>query len=370
MRETLNRAVGAGRRNGLALLACCALLGLTTDAHAQGVTTGSINGMVVDAQKEPVAGASVIAVHEPSGTNYEATTRRGRTIFDPQHARRRSLHRRRHLRRHRHGLRAADADRCHGQPWRRNRPADCGSLNRGAGDGDRHGAVSDTIFSSARTGAATSVEPRGSSQPCRRSRDDSTTLRGSRRRRAACRSVVRTIVSTTSRWTARISTTPLAWQARQANAQASRRSLSSHRTGPGQRRALRRAARQLRRRRHQHRDPEWNESVEGLGLSPVPQRGLRWHRSRKPAVQSRDLQLPQHRRHGRADPSSRASCLRLASTRMKTIPAAHHVPGQCRQRGCRRQYRLASSPRTSLKSVRACAAARTTRPGRSKTSTT
>ncbi len=75
MRETLNRAVGAGRRNGLALLACCALLGLTTDAHAQGVTTGSINGMVVDAQKQPVAGASVIAVHEPSGTNYETTTR-------------------------------------------------------------------------------------------------------------------------------------------------------------------------------------------------------------------------------------------------------------------------------------------------------
>jgi hypothetical protein len=48
---------------------------LTTQVYAQGVTTGSINGTVVDAQKQPVAGASVIAVHEPSGTNYEATTR-------------------------------------------------------------------------------------------------------------------------------------------------------------------------------------------------------------------------------------------------------------------------------------------------------
>jgi len=75
MRETLNRAGAAARRGSLALLACCALFGLTTDLRAQGVTTGSIQGTVVDAQKQPVAGASVIAVHEPSGTNYEATSR-------------------------------------------------------------------------------------------------------------------------------------------------------------------------------------------------------------------------------------------------------------------------------------------------------
>lgn len=41
----------------------------------QGVTTGQIAGMVVDAQQQPVAGASVIAIHEPSGTTYEAATR-------------------------------------------------------------------------------------------------------------------------------------------------------------------------------------------------------------------------------------------------------------------------------------------------------
>ncbi len=42
--------------------------------YAQGVTTGSISGVVTDGQK-PVAGASVLAIHEPSGTSYEATTR-------------------------------------------------------------------------------------------------------------------------------------------------------------------------------------------------------------------------------------------------------------------------------------------------------
>ncbi|MEX2015379.1 MAG: carboxypeptidase-like regulatory domain-containing protein, partial [Candidatus Hydrogenedentales bacterium] len=42
---------------------------------AQGVTTGGLGGVVTAAQKQPVAGASVIAIHEPSGTSYEATTR-------------------------------------------------------------------------------------------------------------------------------------------------------------------------------------------------------------------------------------------------------------------------------------------------------
>jgi len=42
---------------------------------AQGVTTGGIGGIVTGAQKQSVAGASVIAIHEPSGTSYEATTR-------------------------------------------------------------------------------------------------------------------------------------------------------------------------------------------------------------------------------------------------------------------------------------------------------
>jgi hypothetical protein len=59
----------------VAFLAAFALLLSTGHAHAQGVTTGSITGVVVDAQKQAVPGATVVAVHEPSGTRYEATTR-------------------------------------------------------------------------------------------------------------------------------------------------------------------------------------------------------------------------------------------------------------------------------------------------------
>jgi Carboxypeptidase regulatory-like domain len=62
-------------RRRLALFAMFALLLPVGYAHAQGVTTGSMTGVVVDAQKQVVPGASVVAVHEPSGTRYEATTR-------------------------------------------------------------------------------------------------------------------------------------------------------------------------------------------------------------------------------------------------------------------------------------------------------
>ena len=43
-------------------------------ADAQGVTTGAISGVVKDAQGAVIPGATVIAVHEPSGSTYEAVT--------------------------------------------------------------------------------------------------------------------------------------------------------------------------------------------------------------------------------------------------------------------------------------------------------
>ena len=60
-------------RRALILLAL--LVTPFTGAFAQGVTTGALTGVVTDTQMRPVPGASVLAIHEPSGTTYEGTTR-------------------------------------------------------------------------------------------------------------------------------------------------------------------------------------------------------------------------------------------------------------------------------------------------------
>jgi len=57
------------------ILAVCLVAWPVAQAAAQGVTTGSLTGVVTDSQMSPVAGANVIAIHAPSGTNYETTTR-------------------------------------------------------------------------------------------------------------------------------------------------------------------------------------------------------------------------------------------------------------------------------------------------------
>ena len=67
----------------LAIAATLALVGPARHAAAQGVTTGSLGGVVTTAQDQPVAGASVIAIHTPSGTNYETTTREDGRYFIP-----------------------------------------------------------------------------------------------------------------------------------------------------------------------------------------------------------------------------------------------------------------------------------------------
>ena len=57
------------------LLVVCALFWAASGASAQGVTTGSIAGIVKDAQGLAVPGSTVLAVHQPSGSTYEAVTR-------------------------------------------------------------------------------------------------------------------------------------------------------------------------------------------------------------------------------------------------------------------------------------------------------
>ncbi|MBZ5557929.1 MAG: carboxypeptidase regulatory-like domain-containing protein, partial [Acidobacteriia bacterium] len=67
----------------IALLAFGTLLLPAGLAHAQGVTTASVTGVVKDAQGGVIPGASVTAVHEPSGTNYEAVTQADGRFFIP-----------------------------------------------------------------------------------------------------------------------------------------------------------------------------------------------------------------------------------------------------------------------------------------------
>ena len=58
------------------LVALAVLLAFASSGvSAQGVTTGSLAGVVTDQGGAPVAGANVIAIHVPSGSTYEATTR-------------------------------------------------------------------------------------------------------------------------------------------------------------------------------------------------------------------------------------------------------------------------------------------------------
>jgi hypothetical protein len=70
--NNMNRGIPVLRWLTICLLAVCTL-SRAANTSAQ-VTTGGISGVVTDADK-PVAGASIIAIHEPSGTTYDATTR-------------------------------------------------------------------------------------------------------------------------------------------------------------------------------------------------------------------------------------------------------------------------------------------------------
>ena len=51
------------------------LLFATQPAYSQGVTTAALNGIISESNGDPLPGANVIVVHEPSGTEYGTTSR-------------------------------------------------------------------------------------------------------------------------------------------------------------------------------------------------------------------------------------------------------------------------------------------------------
>ncbi len=61
-------------RSVCAIVAFLAFVAYASPSRAQGVTTASMTGVVKDAQGAVIPGVTVTAVHEPSGTNYEAVT--------------------------------------------------------------------------------------------------------------------------------------------------------------------------------------------------------------------------------------------------------------------------------------------------------
>ena len=57
------------------MVTVAAVLGTTAAVRAQNATTGTLGGVVRDAQQGVLPGAGVVAVHAPTGTRYEAFTR-------------------------------------------------------------------------------------------------------------------------------------------------------------------------------------------------------------------------------------------------------------------------------------------------------
>src|SRR5438128_7564344 len=72
-----------GSRIVCAVGAILALVLAAGPVAAQGVTTAAVTGVVKDAQGAVIPGATVVAVHQPSGTNYESVTQADGRYFIP-----------------------------------------------------------------------------------------------------------------------------------------------------------------------------------------------------------------------------------------------------------------------------------------------
>src|SRR5262245_2608570 len=76
MKTSVKRALGC-------LIVALGVVAFAASLYAQGVPTASMTGSVMDPSKAPIPGVSVTAVHEPSGTSYEAVTNAEGRFFIP-----------------------------------------------------------------------------------------------------------------------------------------------------------------------------------------------------------------------------------------------------------------------------------------------
>ena len=116
---------------------------------------------------------------------------------------------------------------------------------------------------------------------------------------------------------------------------------AGRRADPGQRRAVRRAPGQLRRRRHQHRHPQRRQHVPRLDLPPVPRRQHGRHAGRQQRRQRRHVRVRQHRRLGVRSDLEEQGVLLLQRRGREADPAGHDVPRQQRRRDRRPAVRRA-----------------------------
>ena len=243
---------------------------------AQGVTTAAVTGVVKDDQGGVIPGATVTAVHQPSGTTYESVSQADGRFFIP-------------------GMRVGGPykvtatlsgfttevkDNVSLQPRRR-----AGSAVHAEGRvdcRDHHGRRHE------RSRVQLGKDRRRHSRHARRARDPADHFRPHHRHHAADAAVRRQRLDRRpgqprqqhDGGRARTSTTRSASAsppAGSATAPASRRSPRGDRAGAGQRRAVRRAPGQFHRRRHQYRHPQRQQQVHRFGLPPSAQRVVRRH---------------------------------------------------------------------------------------------
>ena len=258
--------------------------------HAQGVTTGSIAGVVTDTDK-PVAGASIIAIHEPSGTTYEATTRadgryaiQGMRVGGP------------------YSVQAVyvGTGNAFEPKTVENITVNLGSTTdvnvnvRGIAVTENVTVTADIdpVFGSSRTGAATQVsrEEIGNLPTISGRISDVTRLtpQASGNSFAGQDNRLNNITVDGSSFNNAFGLGDPAWRQNGRGADLAR----IHRTGAGQRRPIRRPPRQLHRRGGQHGHQKRDQSAQRLRLSPDAERKLCRHRGQGADGESRHVHVP------------------------------------------------------------------------------